>query len=145
VQQNLMLDQPQRALGAVPIRAWPYALASLGIGIAPLADTRFNAAKSWLKPLEMSALGVPWVASPRPEYAALHAAGAGLLADRPKDWYRQLKALAASTARRVELSEAGRELARLHTIEANAWRWWEVWAGALHQQRRHAASPFSKV
>jgi hypothetical protein len=53
--------------GPVPIEEWPRAVAELGVGIAPLADTRFNAAKSWLKPLELSACGVPWVAPPRLE------------------------------------------------------------------------------
>src|SRR3546814_11904793 len=45
--------------GGVPIEEWPAAVASLGVGIAPLADTKFNASKSWLKAAELSACGVP--------------------------------------------------------------------------------------
>lgn len=128
--------------GGVPIEQWPTAVASLGVGIAPLADTRFNAAKSWLKPLEMSACGVPWVASPRAEYARLHAMGAGVLADRPRAWYRELKRLRESPALRQELSEAGRAVAEHLRLRDNAWRWAEAWAKAYELQQ---ATPRSRV
>lgn len=121
--------------GGVSIEEWPAAVASLGIGIAPLADTRFNSAKSWLKPLEMSACGVPWVASPRAEYKRLHAMGAGVLADRPRVWYRELKRLRESAALRAELSEAGRAVAERLRLSQNAWRWQEAWARAYEMQQ----------
>lgn len=41
-----------------------YALLSrFSVGIAPVVDDRFNRAKSWIKPLEFGALGIPCVAS----------------------------------------------------------------------------------
>jgi glycosyltransferase involved in cell wall biosynthesis len=109
---------------------WPEAVATLGIGIAPLTDTKFNSAKSWLKPLEYSALGVPWVASPRTEYARLHALGAGLLANKPRNWATQLRALINSAALRDDLSQRGREIAAQLTIEKNAWQYAEAWENA---------------
>lgn len=121
--------------GAVSIDEWPAAVASLGIGIAPLADTKFNRAKSWLKPLEMSACGVPWVASPRAEYERLHKLGAGLLADRPRTWYRQLARLRESAAMREELSDAGRMVADRLRLSQHAWRWQEAWARAYEVQQ----------
>lgn len=120
---------------AVDIHNWPAAVALIGIGIAPLADTRFNAAKSWLKPLELSALGVPWVASPRDDYARLHALGAGVLADKPSRWYAELRRLVDDPARRIELAEAGRDVAARLWLEDHAWRWWEAWSDALELQR----------
>lgn len=128
--------------GPVPIEEWPSAVASLGIGIAPLADTKFNRSKSWLKPLEMSAAGVPWVASPRAEYERLHKLGAGLLADRSRTWYRQLARLRESAAMREELSDAGRMVANRLRLRDNAWRWQEAWARAYEIQ---AAAPRSAV
>lgn len=128
--------------GGVPIEQWPAAVASLGVGIAPLADTRFNAAKSWLKPLELSACGVPWVASPRAEYARLHAMGAGILADRPRVWHRELKRLRESPGLRAELSEAGRAVAEQLRLRDNAWRWAEAWTKAYELQQ---ATPRSRV
>lgn len=116
--------------GAVPIEEWPRAVAALGIGIAPLADTKFNRSKSHLKPLEMSACGVPWVASPRAEYRRLHEMGAGVLADRPRTWYRELKRLRESPALRQELSEAGRAVAEHLRLSQHAWRWMDAWQRA---------------
>jgi hypothetical protein len=121
--------------GGVPIEEWPRAVASVGIGIAPLADTKFNRSKSLLKPLEMSACGVPWVASPRAEYARLHALGAGILADRPRVWYRELKRLRESAALRQELSESGRAVAEQLRLRGNSWRWAEAWQRAYEVQQ----------
>jgi hypothetical protein len=117
------------------LEQWPESVGRIGIGIAPLADTRFNRSKSRLKPLEMCAAGVPWVASPRPEYARLHAAGAGILADRPRTWYRELKRLRESPALREELSQAGRGVAAANRLEDHAWRWHAAWGKAYELQR----------
>lgn len=119
----------------VPRPLWPAAVATLGVGIAPLADTKFNRSKSWLKPLEMCAAGVPWVASPRVEYARLHRMGAGVLADRPRSWYREMKRLVVSPALRAEQSEAGRAVADQNWLSDHAWRWAEAWSDALSLQR----------
>jgi hypothetical protein len=121
--------------GGVPITEWPRAVAELGIGIAPLADTKFNSAKSWLKPMELSAAGVPWVASPRAEYRRLHAMGAGVLADRPRTWYRELKRIRESPAMRQELSQAGRAVAAQLRLADHAWRWMEAWQRAYETQQ----------
>lgn len=121
--------------GPVPIDEWPAAVASLGIGIAPLADTKFNRSKSWLKPLEMSACGVPWVASPRAEYKKIHAMGAGVLADRPRVWYRELKRLRESPALRAEMSEAGLAVAEQLRLRDHSWRWQEAWERAYEMQQ----------
>jgi hypothetical protein len=121
---------PQGRTG-VDVHGWAAAVAAdIGVGIAPLADTRFNAAKSRLKPLEMSALGIPWVASPRVEYAKFHALGAGVLADTPRRWYRELRRLVRSEAARTELAQAGRAAADGQRLTANAWRWLEAWEHA---------------
>jgi glycosyltransferase involved in cell wall biosynthesis len=128
--------------GGVPLEEWPRSVASLGIGIAPLADTRFNAAKSWLKILEMSACGVPWVASPRAEYRKLHEMGAGLLADRPRTWYRELRRLRESAALRQEMSEAGRAVAEQLRLRDHSWRWVDAWQRAYETQQ---ATPRSRV
>lgn len=140
VKEFLGIETNWSASGGVPISHWPNQLASdIGIGIAPLADTRFNAAKSALKVLEYSALGIPWIASPRAEYARLHAEGAGLLAKRPRDWERLCRELANDPVRRKELSEAGREVASRFTIEKNAHLWWTAWTRAYDIQRGRAS------
>lgn len=135
---GLREDPPGRS--GVGVGQWPGAVAELGIGIAPLADTRFNACKSWLKPLEMSALGVPWVASPRAEYARLHRRGAGVLADTPRRWHRELDKLRRDPGLRAERGEAGRSVAAELRLVDHAWRWLEAWSRARDLQQGHAGT-----
>lgn len=132
VQRLLRLKEPPHVTGAVDLEeAWARTLATIGIGVAPLADSQFNRAKSWLKPMEMAAVGVPCVMSPRIEYSSIMEQGVGTVSHKGKDWYTNLRHLADSPAMRQEFSERGREVARKWTIEANAWRWMEVWEEAL--------------
>jgi len=133
-------EDPQGASGPVGVAQWPAAVAELGVGIAPLADTRFNACKSWLKPLELSALGVPWVASPRAEYERLHRRGAGVLADTPRRWHRELTRLTQNARFRQELAEAGRGVAEGLRLREHSWRWLEAWSRARDLQRSQAVA-----
>lgn len=125
--------------GPVAFEDWMPAVSTLGVGVAPLADTVFNQSKSWLKPLELSAAGVPWVASPRAEYERFHSFGAGVLADEQKAWHRELAHLVKDDAYRRERSEEARSVARRLTIEEHAWRTAEVWHRAVLMER--AAGP----
>lgn len=130
-------DKITRLHTTIALDNWPRVLADqLGIGIAPLADTKFNAAKSWLKPLELSAVGVPWVASPRADYVRLHKLGAGWLADKPNDWYKKLRALRGSADLRADLGGKSRLVAEGLKLETNAWRWWEAWRMATSVDMR---------
>lgn len=141
VTKELDLDAMPEATGNVAFEDWPAAVAGLGIGIAPLADSIFNRAKSELKILEYSAVGVPWVASPRAEYAAFHErTGVGMLAAKPQHWFSRLRELVANPSLRAEMSEAGRAAAAMQTVEANAWRWMEVWEQAYRMERQAAAA-----
>jgi hypothetical protein len=130
--------------GVVPIDQWPHALSGLGIGVAPLADTKFNAAKSWLKAAEMAAVGVPCVMSPRAEYSRLNGLGVGMLAKDDKDWYRKLKFLAEDDQARLDLSARGRQVMMGMTIEGNAWKLAEIWQDALKLQRAKALGAWSR-
>ncbi|MGU3410072.1 hypothetical protein ACLBWP_08200 [Microbacterium sp. M1A1_1b] len=60
-------------------------------GVAPLTDDRFNDAKSDLKFLEYTMLGLPFVGSDRPSYAGVDAVGGLLAADDPESWRRALR------------------------------------------------------
>lgn len=142
---GLPRDPPGRS--GVQLLDWPAAVAELGIGIAPLADTRFNACKSWLKPLEMSAVGVPWVASPRAEYVRLASRGAnvGALADTPRRWHRELLRLKESAGLREDRAGAAREVADGLRLRDHAWRWLEAWTHAQALQRQTAGTKTTAV
>jgi glycosyltransferase involved in cell wall biosynthesis len=141
VTKELDLDVMPEATGNVEFEDWPATVAGLGIGVAPLADSAFNSAKSELKILEYSATGVPWVASPRAEYAAFHErTGVGVLAAKPQHWFARLRELVTHPSLRAEMSEAGRAAAATQTVEANAWRWLEVWHEAYRMERQAATA-----
>jgi len=130
-----LLADPE-VTGTVDIDEWPRALAAnLGVGVAPLTNTAFNEAKSWLKPLEYASAGVPSVMSPRAEYRKLHLLGLGVLAAKPKDWYRELRRLATAATLRQVLGGRAREVASRLTIEGGAELWWRAWSKAYEVQR----------
>lgn len=134
---RLHRDEDFESTGPIEIQYWIAALALLGVGLAPLAQTTFNAAKSWLKPLEYAAAGVPSVVSPSPAYRELATKhGIGDVAERPKDWYRLVRRLITDEAYRLDRSAAGRAAAEELTIEKHAWRWMEAWDQALRIQRQ---------
>jgi glycosyltransferase involved in cell wall biosynthesis len=125
---------------SVSLRDFAYArlYAEFDVAIVPLKPNRFNAGKSWLKGLEAVGLGVPFVASPTPEYMKLHELGVGLLAESPKEWRQELGRLAASADLRAEMAAKGREVAaKLTTEQMQAPLLWEAWQAAIH--RRAAA------
>lgn len=130
------LDEDPLSTGPIPIENYCHTLGRLSVGIAPLNDTKFNAAKSWLKMLEYAAVGVPCIGSPRPEYVRLNKMGIGLLAETPRDWYRHGRRLLDDFNLRMDMSQRGRDIVREHlTIEANAHLWWEAWTKALARVR----------
>ncbi|MCZ2830294.1 glycosyltransferase [Modestobacter sp. VKM Ac-2986] len=107
---------------------------ALDIGIAPLRDDRFNAAKSWLKVLEYAARGVYAVRSPSAEYERL---GLGRRAKSPRDWATALTAAVKDPDRRRELAEADREAVLAgHLTEHTAPRWVDAWRQARENRTR---------
>lgn len=126
-------DNPDET-GIVRFHDWASELTQIGVGIAPLADTAFNEAKSWLKPLEYSAVGIPWVASDRTEYRRLHGLGCGSVVERPREWERELRRLLESSDLREDMSGRGREVASELTIERYAERWHDAWLAALDER-----------
>lgn len=122
--------------GLVSMLDWPSEIGKLQVALAPLASTQFNTGKSRLKLIESSAVGVPWVASPRAEYRRFHQeSGAGLLVEGRRDWRKAVKQLMDDASMRQELGERGRAHMQDQTIEKNAWRLWEAWERAYNIER----------
>lgn len=104
-------------------------LMQFDIGIIPLNNIDFNAAKSFLKGLEYLAAGIPWVASDLPEYRLLAAETGCAVAATDEAWIDAMTALLPYKAR-VEASERGREVVLAsHTIFNRADDWKAVLAG----------------
>jgi glycosyltransferase involved in cell wall biosynthesis len=136
VRSALSLAEEPDATGGVPIDSYHRLLGCLDVGIAPLADTAFNAAKSGLKPLEMTARGAAVVMSPRSEYAGLADDGIGVLAaDRSRSWRGRVRGLIEDPALRAQMVAHGRRaIAELYTYEGNAWAWVEAWQAAVDRR-----------
>lgn len=131
VQANLGLSEEPTASGFVDLDDYPFEMAKLDVGIVPLELSAFNAAKSWLKLMEFSALGIPCVGSPTApniEFASRY----GLpLAVKPKDWERQVRHLILNDDYRLEFGGQLRLAMRAETIEHNAGRWLESWESVV--------------
>jgi hypothetical protein len=141
VRAALRLPQEPQYTGTVPLSSWADEIAKLRVSLAPLSISKFNTSKSRLKLIEASAVGVPWVASPRSEYRRFYnESGAGILADTPKQWYMGVRKLMEDDALRKELGGRGREWMQTQTIEANSWRWLEAWTRAYEIEQGSRAS-----
>lgn len=147
VREALRLPAEPDVTGPLPIQQYAYGVSTLGVGLAPLADTIFNRAKSRLKTLEQASVGVPTVFSPMPDYMALHKDSGGRIgipAKNPREFYRLLKKLMDDEWFRRECSQAHREAAAEYTVDRHAWRWHEAWTHAFTLERKAASarSPF---
>jgi glycosyltransferase involved in cell wall biosynthesis len=111
---------------------WDYYRAIDGdIGVIPLRSTPFNDARSFVKALELAALGIPVVASDVPAYRGFVEHGVtGFLAAGPTDWRRYLTELVADPDLREQMGKAARELAAQHTIQTGWRKWADAYAAA---------------
>ena len=81
---------------------YPRMFRNIDIGIVPLSDVPFNHAKSAIKGLEYAAAGIPFIASPSPEYIHLESLGIGRVARTPTEWIEALEALMDPKQRALE-------------------------------------------
>ena len=111
------------------------AMADIDIGIAPLADTAFNHARSDVKLKEYGAVGAAWLASPVGAYREMGGGEGGrLVADG--EWFDALDGLIRSGFRRRRLSRQALKWAQSQTIDRFASRWEEEFSLAI--ERAHA-------
>ena len=113
------------------------------IGIAPLADTRFNASKSAIKTMDYAALGLAVLASDVPAYRGSLADGpdGGLVANTPEAWFAAIQRLIRDPALRQRQADSARaEWLRAHTLQAQADNrraaWIALRKGVLSPSRR---------
>jgi glycosyltransferase involved in cell wall biosynthesis len=121
VMRQLSISRQIRASGWVDFESYPCWLAQFDIGIVPLRPTRFNQGKSWLKALEMSAVGCNVVMADTDENKRLYREyGIGHPAKNPVDWDRQLNLLVTSGERPAQFPLP-------LTIEGALDDWREAW------------------
>lgn len=113
----------------------PALAAWVDIGIVPLELSRFNQAKSYLKGLEMSAVGIPFIASPTEEYLFLHSLGAGRIAKKGIEWQKHILTLSQSRDFWLQESERHREVASHLIIDNFVELWISAWVDATIVRR----------
>ncbi len=104
------------------------------IGIAPLADTAFNRARSNVKLKEYAAAGAMWLASPVGPYRELGPEQGGLLVS-DRDWTKTLSRVIEDEPLRRELTERARTWAASETVEQTASSWETVLQDAIVSAR----------
>lgn len=98
----------------------------MDIGIVPLNDIPFNRAKSFIKGLEYTASGIPFVAQALPEYQLLADDGIGLVAESADDWRLHIESLLDYKTRKRNSASNFTQLERLHTIKQREDEWRQV-------------------
>jgi glycosyltransferase involved in cell wall biosynthesis len=113
-----------RRLPATDIQHYPKLLEEFDIGLAPLADTAFNASKSDLKFVEYSMLGIPSVVSKlEPFLRTVKQGENGFLAASAKDWLKHLGRLIENVELRRSIGARAQEYARTRSIVRTIGRW----------------------
>lgn len=116
--------------------AYPYKLATLNldIGICPLIDNVFNRAKSAIKYLEYSAIGVPTIASDMPPYSKVITDGKdGILADED-EWFNAIEGLVNDKIKRnVLVKNAFENIKENHSADKFAYLWRDMYEKVLKQ------------
>lgn len=119
----------------VPFPELPARMAGWDIGLAPIAETTFNAARSNIKLKEYAASGVPWLASSRGPYANLGEKHGGRLVT-DDGWYEAIDALVCDRRARKRLARAGQSWAKGETIDAVADRYEALFVKAASRGAR---------
>jgi len=113
--------------------------ASYDIGLAPIADTPFNRARSNVKLKEYAVMGVPWLASPIGPYAGLGERQGGRLV--PDDrWYEELERLVLDRRARQKLAKRALKWGRSQRIDRNAREWEAALKRAVERAGRRPAA-----
>lgn len=116
---------PHRCLSIpwVSIENLPYALSNIDIAIAPAHESKYHLAKSDLRWLEASAIGLPVVADPR-IYGQINDGTTGIIADSLEDAEDELEALVYSESDRHKIGQGAKEYVQEHRdIRENVSQW----------------------
>jgi processive 1,2-diacylglycerol beta-glucosyltransferase len=117
--------------------AWMKKNLDWDLAIAPLEDTRFNLAKSDIKFLDYSALGIPGIYSRVPSYSGTvrHLETGYLVENTPAAWEEALETMLAEDGLREQLAVNARNyVSSSRTLEHCAYQWKEALLAIVSEQ-----------
>jgi hypothetical protein len=127
IKEALGLSIEPSHTGWVPFAEYPERMAELSLGIVPLADTKFNAAKSALKMIEWASLGVPTLGTATPDNVRVQKLGIGAVVKHPGQWSRSLNRMIKDREYRSHVAGKGREVMSGLTYERKCHMWASAW------------------
>jgi len=141
VGSRLPLDSTRyEYLKEVPFKELLRVCGRIDIGIAPLADTQFNRARSNVKLKEYAAGGATWLASPVGAYREMGRREGGRLVEND-DWFDALDGLIRSGFKRRRLAREAMKWAKSQTIENHVSIWEMAFIGAVERAQARTATP----
>src|SRR5262249_21338985 len=114
-------------------------LSEFDIGIAPLADTAFNRARSNVKLKEYAAAGLPWLASPIGPYREMGAKEGGRLVEDGR-WYEELSRLIGEARARRKLAKRAARWGQSQTMSRNTHHWQQALTTAVQRASARPAA-----
>lgn len=126
IDKNIFSHEPMK-----PIMSYPELFRKIDVGIVPLRDLDFNDAKSFIKGLEYAAAGVPFIASPSPEYKYLAEHGVGRIASTPDEWLQHAEELLNPKVRKEERLKNRQIVEEKFSMAARGKDWEEVFEQIL--------------
>ena len=119
-----------------------YLISKFDIALIPLKKSTFNEAKSNLKFIEASILGIPSIASALVEYSSVIRDGEnGFLANNEEEWYKKLKILIENEeARNTLSSQAKTDVKKIYSYDVIS----DTMKGLVNKYIDKSNSPISK-
>lgn len=102
-------------------------LTACHIGLAPLAPSTFNLAKSNLRIMEYACAGLAVVGSPHGEYTTAIEGAGGVLCKTSEEWEAALEGIIESEIRRKAMTQQALAWAVGQDIRAHYHKWLEAW------------------
>ena len=129
-----------------PVLKYPKMVARMGldIGLAPLVDNAFNRAKSNLRWLEYSALGIPTVASNVGRFAeTIHDGADGMLCDTADDFTTAIESLIKDKAKRKCMArDAKARVFKDFNVDTTARKYGDILADIIDRGQIKRATTF---
>ena len=129
VQEQMNISPKQYSSeGMKPILSYIKMFRRIDIGIVPLREVEFNLAKSFIKGLEYSAAGVPFIAQDIEEYSFLtREYGIGRVAKNKDEWLSHLEELKNPKIRNIERQNNYQLTKKFHSVEVRGEEWDRVY------------------